>query len=303
MIIDAHMHLIKKENFDKERYAWLDNWRIPENTDLDSLISMWKDMGITKIVAMGQAMYRIWNTDMGGSYIQDAYEKYPDFIIPFASVEPIDKINRFNQPAFDKFEQDVLNHRIQGVLFTPPCGHYKANDKAIYPFYQLAQKHNIVVQYHHSAMSGCPPYFAPMKYYQMEDLNDVIMDFPKMKIVIEHMGYPKCDDLFVLMANSDRIYTDMSMQYDREMTMAWLLVKAREYGVLNKIMFATDFVAADNYPFSSDPRVEINGYIEKIRTGYNEINKRCGWPLLSEDEIHGILYANAARLYELDTNG
>ena len=88
-------------------------------------------------------------------------------------------------------------------------------------------------------MSGCPPYFAPMKYYQMEDLNDVIMDFPKMKIVIEHMGYPKCDDLFVLMANSDRIYTDMSMQYDREMTMAWLLVKAREYGVLNKIMFAT----------------------------------------------------------------
>lgn len=27
MIIDAHMHLIRKENFDKERYQWLDNWR------------------------------------------------------------------------------------------------------------------------------------------------------------------------------------------------------------------------------------------------------------------------------------
>ena len=100
------------------------------------------------------------------NYIQEAYEKYPDFIIPFASVEPIDKINRFNQAAFDKFEEDVLNNRIRGVLFTPPCGHYNANDKTVYPFYQLAQKHGIVVQYHHSAMSECPPYFAPMKYYR-----------------------------------------------------------------------------------------------------------------------------------------
>ncbi|EEG72064.1 hypothetical protein CLOHYLEM_07872, partial [[Clostridium] hylemonae DSM 15053] len=77
MIIDAHMHLIRKENFDKERYQWLDNWRIPENMNLDELVKMWKGMGIEKIVAMGQAMYRIWNTDMAENYIQEAYEKYP----------------------------------------------------------------------------------------------------------------------------------------------------------------------------------------------------------------------------------
>lgn len=300
MIIDAHMHLIRNENFDRERYAWLDNWRIPQDVDLDQLVAWWKEMGITKVVAMGQAMYRIWNTDMGGDYIQEAYARYPDFIIPFTSVEPIDQINRFNQPAFDQFEDDVMNRRVRGVLFTPPCGHYNANDKTVYPFYQLAQKHGIVVQYHHSAMSGCPPYFAPMRYYMMENLNDVIMDFPRMKIVVEHMGYPKSDDLFVLMANSDHIYTDMSMQYDREMTMAWLLVKAREYGVLNRIMFASDFVSSNNYPFSADPTQEVRKYISKIKTGYNEINKRCGWPLLSEEEIEGILYHNAARLYDFE---
>lgn len=300
MIIDAHMHLIRKENFDKERYQWLDNWRIPENMDLDEPVRMWKDMGIEKVVAMGQAMYRIWNTDMGENYIQEAYDRYPDFIIPFASVEPIDKINRFNQAAFDKFEDDVLNGRIRGVLFTPPCGHYNANDKTVYPFYQLAQKHGIVVQYHHSAMSECPPYFAPMKYYRPEHLSDVMMDFPKMKIVVEHMGYPHTEQLFILMANSDRMYTDLSMAYDREMTIAWNLVQAREYGVLDKIMFATDFVAPDNYPFSADPSVEIRGHIQKVRTGFNEINRRCGWPLLTEEEIEGIMYRNAARLYELE---
>ncbi|WP_279230717.1 hypothetical protein [Extibacter muris] len=40
---------------------------------------------------------------------------------------------------------------------------------------------------------------------------------------------------------------------------------------------------------TGDPSVEIRGHIEKVRTGFNEINRRCGWPLLTEEEIEGIM--------------
>ena len=35
-----------------------------------------------------------------------------------------------------------------------------------------------------------PAILAPTKYAQMLNLNDVIVDFPNMKIVVEHIGYP-----------------------------------------------------------------------------------------------------------------
>ena len=300
MVIDAHMHLVRYDSFDHETYARL-GWIAPPDVDLDQQIKWWKEAGIVKQVSMGQDMKKIWNTSFDGDYyVNEAYKRYPDFIIPFSSVEPIDKADRFNQEAYDRLERDILENNVKGVLLTPPYGHYKANDKCVYPFYQLAQKHGIVMQYHHSAMDGCPAVFCPTEYCQMTDLNDVAIDFPKMKMVVEHLGYPWTEHLYTIMANSDRIYSDLAMAYDREMATAWSLVLAREYGVLDKIMFATDFLTPDYYPYSKNPVEDVMRNIEKVRHGFNEINKRCGWPLLTEEEIDGILYKNAARLYELD---
>lgn len=295
MIMDSHLHLIRRENYDEAVHNQL-GLRMPKDTDIADLVGWLKEAGVQKAVAMGQDMTRIWNTQFGEEYLLEVAGKYKDFIIPLASVEPMDKYNRFNQVGYDYLKKAVEEYGFRGVLFTPPYGQYCSNDKTIYPFYTYAQEKDIVVQYHHSAQMG-PAILAPTKYASMFNLNDVIVDFPHMKIVVEHLGYPWSEHLFVLMTNDKNLYTDLAMTYNRPTWVAWNLVLAKEYGVIDRVMYASDYVCYDYDLFSENPAQDFMKWMRFVREEINEICSRCGWPTLTEEEIDGILGNNAMRLY------
>ena len=77
------------------------------------------------------------------------------------------------------------------------------------------------------------------------------------------------------------------------------MVLAKETGVLDRVMFATDFVAANNDLFGPDPTKDILEWVDLVQNGMNKICKQSGWPTFTEKEIMGILHDNAARLYNL----
>ena len=89
MIIDSHMHLIRRKNFDADTFKRLD-MRLPKDTPLDDLVGWMKEAEVERAVAMGQDMTRIWNTTFGEEYVREAIKRYPDFFIGLASVEPMD---------------------------------------------------------------------------------------------------------------------------------------------------------------------------------------------------------------------
>jgi predicted TIM-barrel fold metal-dependent hydrolase len=295
MVFDSHMHLTRKVNFDLENNARL-GLGVPEDTDIEQLIAWWKEAGIVKAVCMGQDMSRIWKNNFGEEYVLECSRKYPDFFIPFASVEPIDAAGRFCKDKLDYLVKAVDEYGFKGVLFTPPYGQYNSNDASMYPFYEFAQKRDIVVQYHHSAQMG-PAVLAPTKYAQMLNLNDVMVDFPDMKIVVEHIGYPWSENLFVLMTNHKKMYCDLAMTFVRPYWLAWNLVVAKEYGVIDRVMFASDYVSHGYDLFSENPAEDLKRWIDYLRVDLNRICEKAGWPLFTQSEIDGFLYNNAARLY------
>lgn len=297
MVIDSHLHLIRKKNFDKETFNRL-NMKLPEDTPLEDLVSWLKDAGVSKAVVMGQDMTRILKTTFGEEYVLEAIKKYPDFFVGLASLEPIDVCNRFNQEAFDYFKKAITEYGLKGVLLTPPYGQYYSNDKTVYPFYEKALEYDVVVQFHHSAQMG-PAVLAPTKYADLFRLNDVIVDFPDLKIVVEHLGYPWSEHLSILMANDKNLWTDLAMMYDRPMKVAWSLLLAKEYGVIDRVMYASDYVCYNNGVFSDKPANDFKRWINFVKTGLNKICERCGWPLFSQEEIEGILWKNANCLYKL----
>lgn len=297
MVIDSHMHLICSECFDKPTYDALGQ-SIPGDTDIDQLVAWMKAAGIEKCVCMGQDMHRIWHSEFGERAVETSYKKYPDFFIPFCSVEPVDSAGRFHQDNYHYMEEKLAKDGYRGVLFTPPYGQFNSNDRAVYPFYELARKHGAVVQYHHSAAGG-PTVLAHTKYAKMENLNDVTFDFPDMKIVVEHIGYPFSEYLFTMMVNDENLWTDLAMLYKRPVWMTWNMVMAKELGVLDRVMFASDFVAANNDLFSENPTADLLSWIDLVQNGMNRICRQSGWPVFSEKEINGILHDNATRLYEL----
>ena len=154
----------------------------------------------------------------------------------------------------------------------------------------------MVVQYHHSAQMG-PAILSPTKYVQMEYLNDVMVDFPNLTLIVEHSGYPFSEHLFVLMTNHKKLYCDLAMNFVRPAWLAKNLVLAKEYGVLDRVMFASDYVAAGYDLFGENPANDLKAWIHYLKEELNRICERCGWPLFEKEEIEGILGKNAAALY------
>jgi predicted TIM-barrel fold metal-dependent hydrolase len=300
MIIDSHMHISTKATWNKN--AWESNGlTIPEeDTPVETVVVWMKKAGINKAVAMGQDQSRLWDTFLAKEEeVFASCEKFPDFFIPFASSEPLDRFNKYNKKGLQHLKKAIEEHHVRGVLFTPPYGQYYSNDKSIYPFYELCENNGVVVQYHHSAQSGAA-ILAPTGYAQMIYLNEVIIDFPDTNFVVEHLGYPFTEHLFVLMSNNKHLWADLALTFVRPMWLAWNLVIAKEYGVIDRIMYASDFVSHNYIPFGDDPSGDMLKYFDFMRNGLNKICERCGWPMFTEEEIDGMLGNNAGRLYGLN---
>ena len=102
------------------------------------------------------------------------------------------------------------------------------------------------------------------------------------------------------MTNCKTMYTDLAMAYHRPIWTAWQLVLAREYGVLDRVMFGTDYVCYDYDVFHENPTQDIMNWIDLVKNGLNKINERCGWPLLTQEEIDNIMFKTAAKLYDIE---
>ena len=299
MIIDSHMHISKLKYWDKEEMGKYDLAMPAKDTPIEKTVGWFKKAGVSKAIGMGQDMTRIWNSSIASNdYVFDVCNQYADFFIPLASIEPIDKYDKFNKSGYEYIKNAINDHGAKGVLMTPPYGHYSANDKTVYPFYNLCQEMGVIVQFHHSA-SADKAIIAPTKYANPYNLNDVIVDFPELKIVVEHLGYPFSEHLFVLMKNDNNLWTDLALLLSRPIWLTWNLVLAKEYGVIDRVMYASDYVADDFVPFSDKPVDDMKENFEFIRTGLNNTCKNSGWPVFTEKDIEGILWKNAARLYDL----
>ena len=94
----------------------------------------------------------------------------------------------------------------------------------------------------------------------------MIVDFPNLKIVVEHIGYPWSEHLFILMANHPHLYTDLAMMYDSPYKTVWSLVLAKEYGVIDRVMYASDFWLKLRF-VSDDPASDFKRWISFIQKG------------------------------------
>jgi len=297
-IIDGHSHLYQK-------HATIDNLKKSvkdiEGFDINSLLQRLDEMGISQLQTMSQSMERIRGMWLGSNALSVAlYEAAPSRIVPFAAAEPLDAQDRLNAAQLEELEDLVINRGIKGLLLTPGYGYYYANDKRIYPFYQKAIELDIPVYFHHSHQFG-PPRNCPLKYCQVTFLDDLTIDFPELRFDVEHMGYPWTEELLCIMARSPNVYTDFAMFIEpyfgrgRRQLLARNLAMAREYGVLDRVFYGSDYVGENVDEYAALLQREI----AYIKTGLNHDLEAQGFALLTPQEIQGFLSENVLRLWKV----
>ena len=133
------------------------------------------------------------------------------------------------------------------------------------------------------------PYFftAPLKYSLPILLEDVAMKHPNLKMIIAHMGHPWIDETIVMIRKQPNFYADISALHYRPWQFYNALIIAKEYGVMQKLLFGSDF------PFTN-PDATMDALYN-----FNKMTEGTNLPKLSVEEIHNLIHSPTLEYLEL----
>jgi len=294
MIIDVHTHIgeypkhwtyhaIGPDSVASNRGLTVEELKEKYTITWDKYMADRENAGVEKSVIMALDQTRICKMCLPDDYVYEFVRRNPEKLIGFSGIEPIDSTGKFKNGCLKQVEKAVNEYGFKGVgELGPVYSHYYPNDKTIYPVYQKALELEVPVCIH---LGSSPIKFVEARYMDPIYVDDVARDFPDLKIDIAHMGYPRTQETLAMMRVRPNIYSDISALCPRTTILTWNLVMAKEYGVIDRIMFGTDIPSC----------MPTRNYVEWIRTMLNKQAERSGWPTFSQKEIDGILGENAAR--------
>lgn len=299
MIVDAHTH-VWDEKYASEEYlkealshrkrlggvdsAATEHWMpIPR----EAWISELKEAGVEKAIVMAFDLSRVFGTKIPDKFVWEYVKEYPDFLVGYGSVEPIDQVGKFKQSVLADVERSVSDFGFRGLKLYPWYGNYQPDDKALYPLYSKCLELDIPVLLHVSPENLPKAY---LQYGTPLPLDNVATDFPDLKIGIAHFGSPWMTECCLLLQKHHNMYVDVSETFYRPTQLTWGLVMAKEYRVLDRLLFGTDG------PGIGRP---VKKYIDWFKFELNKLAQGSGWPTFTQDEINGILGDNAIRVLHL----
>ena len=179
--------------------------------------------------------------------------------------------------------------------FYPPEDTY-INDHDLWPFYKKAEELDIVLDIH-TGFSWVPP--GKSKYALPIYLDDVARNFPGLKLVAFHMGYPYCDDLNMVAMGHPNVYPCLSLLLPWSLSaprkFAKIIGEAFRFAGVDKIIWGTDFAG-----FGIQVRTGVIGMREFQIP--EDMQKSYGYPAITDEDRRKIFGENLGKLLGIDTS-
>jgi predicted TIM-barrel fold metal-dependent hydrolase len=217
------------------------------------------------------AGYYVPNEEVA-SYVNKCRDK----VVGFASVNP-------NTPRADKELLRCINKLgLKGLKLGPTYQNFDPASRKAIRIFRLANNLGIPVIIHQGTTFVRN---APLRYANPIQLEEVAIKFPDLKMVIAHLGHPWEDETAVLIRKQPNVFADISGVHPRLFRLYHKLMTFKEYGVLDKIVFGTDF------PFFT-PEETILGI-----KGVNSFASEHNLPQIPEEDINSIIYGNFYKVF------
>ena len=226
-IIDFHAHAYQDEVWPRVYAAIKDRFDATTHYEgtVEGLRSAMKEAGINFSVVQPVANQA---KHVGGvnDWIESIRDKY-DNLLFFGAIHP----------GVDKPYETVCSlaeKGFRGVKMQPNAGRYYPNSKECFEIYRALEENNMVLLTH--AGDEAKP-FEPM-YAHPKNFVEVFKSFPKLKIVLAHLGgYRTWDDLDLVL-DYDNAFFDTAYSFEIGDELFTDLVE--EIG-LDRIIFGTDY--------------------------------------------------------------
>lgn len=230
MIIDAHTHLGKKTIVATAR----------------DLVASMDAAGIDISMVFAGKL-----TSLPTDELLKDIEPYKDRLKPVGSVSPLDG----TYTSLAKMVEHLKAGAIHAVKFYPGYEHYYPSQDIVRPYLAALQEHGKPAIFHSGdTFSGV--HSSKLKYAKPLDIDDIAVDFPNLKIVIAHMGYPWHNDAAEVVYKNENVYVDCSgfvygkfdnqtESHFREVLSHYLKVA----GTDERLMFGTDWPISDQQSY------------------------------------------------------
>ncbi|NLJ78586.1 MAG: amidohydrolase [Tissierellia bacterium] len=277
MIIDYHVHitppeLIKdwREIAKKEEYfRLLSKSPVNKFATAEDIVDELDRSGVDKAVVFGFSFKDMGLCRYVNDYVMESVKKYPDRLIGYMVVSP-------RAQGLEREMDRCINGGLQGIgeLFPHGQDFHISNPGEVGDLANFTMERNLPIMIHTNEPVG--HYYAGKTDTTPVEAYEFVANFPELEIIFAHWGggllfYEMMPEI---RKQNKNVYYDTAATpylYDKN-----IYKVAREIGILDKILFATDY-----------PLIPMDRYIQDIETSG-----------LNEEEQSMILGENARRLLD-----
>jgi hypothetical protein len=278
--IDMHVHIPRQpglpashmENTLRKYFSVEDS-----NATIESIANMYRKLDMMALLLSIDSETTTGEIPDSNDYISSVVKKYPDVFIAFAAIDPWKGIE-----AVEELERSVLELGLKGLKLHPVQQAFFPNDEKIYPLYEKCSELSVPVLFHTgmaASGTGTPgggglklKYSAPIP-----GMDDVAADFPDLKIILAHPGWPWIDEQIAVALHKPNVFIDLSGWMPRYIPKN--LIEESITRLNGKVLFGSD------YPFIT-PERWINDW------------DRLSIPNVSKDLEKNIFLNNALKIFE-----
>jgi hypothetical protein len=276
VIVDLHTHLGEypqhiSETFAAEaRAAWGGDLRLGRTTDEHYA----ETQGADRVVALGFCAPASGFV-VPNDYVADYVARDPERLVGFGSVDPAEP----NAPEeLERMKQDL---GLRGCKLGPIYQHADPLGPGFLRVCETLERLELPMLVHQGTTFVRD---GPLMHARPILLDEIARRFPRLVVVIAHIGHPWYEEAIVVVRKHPNVYADVSALHPRPWQLYQALVCALEYRAERKLLFGSD------YPFFMAEET-----IAGLRL-VNDVVEGTGMPRIPEATVEEIVHRPSLEL-------
>jgi predicted TIM-barrel fold metal-dependent hydrolase len=230
VILDVHTHAMLGQHWGCE---WEKNWRPVYGTPAEEVTPERYDTameGVDLAFVFGIRATRA-GVDTPHEFVADFVKATRTHCVGFMALDPSDP------DALEQLHHGVLLG-LRGIKLYPVLAHFDPRDERHDPFYAAATEAGLITLWH---MGATPSPEGRLDLSQPLLVDEVARRHPGLTQIIAHLGHPWQRDTMVVLRKNRRVFADVSAAWARPADGHRALIRAQEWGVVDKLLFGSDF--------------------------------------------------------------
>ncbi|MDQ3695329.1 MAG: amidohydrolase family protein [Chloroflexota bacterium] len=162
-------------------------------------------------------------------------QAHPEKFIGFLSVHPHDP------NAVTEMERATTGLGLRGLKLGANYQNFDPLGEEAFRLYRYAEDHALPMLVHQGTS---PVRFADLDFAHPRHIDRIATAFPDLTIIMAHIGHPWQIDCIAVIRKHPRVWADISGSVLRPWGHYQAMAAALEWGVLDKLLFASDFPAS-----------------------------------------------------------